>query len=115
MCALVMKRQKMKIKKGDKVIVLTGKDRGKRGEVVKVIPSERKLVVSGINIAKKHVKPSHTYPNGGIISLEMPIHSSNVALLDPKVDIATKVGYKTLADGKKVRFAKKSNEVIDNV
>lgn len=115
MRALVMTKQKMKVKKGDKVIVLTGKDRGKRGEVVKAIPAEGKVIVSGVNIAKKHVKPSQIHPNGGVIAIEMPIHVSNVALLDPKVDLPTKVGYKTLADGKKVRIAKKSKEVIDNV
>jgi len=114
MSALV-KKVKMKIKKGDKVIILTGKDRGKKGDVKKVIPAERKIIVSGINIFKKHVKPNETYPNGAIIQIEMPIHSSNVALLDPKLDVGTKVGYKTLSDGKKVRVAKKSKEIIDNI
>ena len=109
------KRVKLRIKKGDKVIILTGKDRGKRGEVIKVFPAEMKLLVSGINIAKKHVKPSQVHPNGGIIAKEMPIHYSNVALLDPKVDLPTRVGYKILEDGKKVRVAKRSNEIIDNV
>ncbi len=109
-----MKNIKLKIKKGDKVLVISGKDKGKKGDVVKVIPKEMRLVVSGINVAKKHVKPSQANPQGGILSKELPIHYSNVQLLDPKTDMGTKVGYKLLADGKKVRFAKKSGEIIDN-
>ena len=101
---------KLKIKKGDKVRVITGKDNGKVGNVVKVLPKENKLVVSGINIAKKHTKPSQT-SEGGILHIELPIHVSNVSHIDPKTNEITKVGYKIL-DGKKVRFAKKSGEII---
>ncbi len=110
-----MSQNKMKIRKGDSVIVLTGKDKGKKGQVARVIPAERKLVIGGINVVKKHTKPSKLNPNGGIVSKEMPIAVSNVAILDPKTDQPTRVGFKILSDGNKVRFAKKSGEVIDNV
>lgn len=109
-----MTNVKLKIKKGDKVVVLTGKDKGKKGTVLKVLPSEMRVVVEGINVAKKHVKPSQLNPQGGILSKEMPIHYSNLLLVDPKTDLPTKVGYKILGDNKKVRFARKSGEVIDN-
>lgn len=104
---------KLNIKKGDKVIVITGKDKGKNGEVIQVYPSENKVRVSGINIAKRHTKASYA-GSGGIIEKEMPIHVSNVSHIDPKNSKPTKVGVKILKDGKKVRFAKKSGEVIDN-
>jgi large subunit ribosomal protein L24 len=110
-----MSLNKMKLRKGDSVVVLTGKDKGKKGQITKVIPTERKVLVGGINVVKKHTKPSKMNPNGGIVSMEKPIASSNVAILDPKTDQPTRVGYKVLADGKKVRFAKKSGEIIDNV
>ena len=102
---------KMKIKKGDQVVVLSGDDKGKNGEVVKAMPKEGKVVVSGVNLVKRHTKPSQTTP-GGIVTKEAPIHVSNVALVDAKSGKATKVGYKTV-DGKKVRVARKSGEVID--
>ena len=103
---------KLKIKKGDRVIVTTGRDKGKSGQVVRVIPSENRAVVTGVNVAKRHQRQSATQ-EGGIISKEMPIHVSNIALADPKDGKPTRVGYKTLADGKKVRVAKRSGEVID--
>ena len=103
---------KLKIKKGDKVIVTTGKDRGKQGEVVRMIPTENRAVVRGVNLAKRHTKQTAAQ-EGGIVSKEMPIHVSNLALRDPKDGKPTRVGYKTLADGKKVRVAKRSGEVID--
>ena len=103
---------KLKIKKGDKVIVTTGKDKGRQGEVVRVIPSENRAVVRGANLAKRHTKQT-AGQEGGIISKEMPIHVSNLALRDPKDGKATRVGYKFLADGTKVRIAKRSGEVID--
>jgi large subunit ribosomal protein L24 len=109
-----MKKAKLKVKKGDQVIVLTGKDKGKKGEVMKVFPTEMKVLVTGVAIAKKHMKPSRVNPNGGIVSFEKPIHYSNVAIVDPKVGLPTKVGYKILEDGKKVRFARRSKEMIDN-
>ncbi len=103
---------KLKIKKGDKVIVITGKDKGKTGEVTKVLVQENKVIVSGINIAKRHTKPSQESA-GGIISKEMPIHISNVAYVDPKTNKATRLGIKMDKDGRKVRVAKKSGEVVD--
>ena len=102
---------KLKIKKGDKVQVVTGKNKGKVGDVIKVIPAENRVVVSGVNLAKKHTKPSQI-SEGGIIQKELPIHVSNVSHIDPKTNEITKVGYKMLEDGKKVRIAKKSGEII---
>ncbi|RED53721.1 50S ribosomal protein L24 [Aestuariispira insulae] len=102
-----------KVKKGDKVVVLAGRDKGKEGEVLSVIPAENKVVVSGVNVVKRHTRPSQTNA-GGIVSKEAAIDASNVALVDPKDGKATKVGFKVLEDGKKVRFAKRSGEVIDS-
>ena len=102
---------KLKVKKGDTVQVIHGKNKGKVGEVLRAFPSEQKVIVSGINLAKKHTKPNKT-SEGGIIQKELPIHISNVSHIDPKTNIITKVGYKTLEDGKKVRFSKKSGEII---
>lgn len=103
---------KLKLKKGDKVIVTTGKDKGKTGEITTVFPKENKVIVGGVNMVKRHTKPSQVSA-GGIISKEMPIHVSNVALVDPKTGKATRVGYKVEKDGHKVRVAKKSGEVVD--
>ena len=103
---------KLKIRKGDKVVVITGKDKGKQGEVVRTIPSENRAVVRGVNVAKRHQKQTATQ-EGGIVPKELPIQVSNLALIDPKDGKPTRVGYKTLADGKKVRVAKRSGEVID--
>lgn len=107
-----MSAVKLKIKKGDKVVVTTGKDKGKSGEIVRMIPTENRAVVRGVNLAKRHTKQT-AGQEGGIVSKEMPIHVSNLALRDPKDGKPTRVGYKTLADGKKVRVAKRSGEVID--
>ncbi len=104
---------KLKIKKGDTVQVTTGRDRGKTGEVLKVLPKEQRLIVSGVHMVKRHQRPSATNPSGGIETKEATIHVSNVALIDPKTDKPTRVGYKTLEDGRKVRFARRSGEVID--
>jgi len=103
-----------KIKKGDHVIVLSGKDKGKKGAVLKVIPSEQRVVVAGVHIVKRHVRPSQIDPEGGIKTFEAPIHISNVAALDPKSGQPTRVGFKTLKDGKKVRVARKSGELLDD-
>jgi len=103
---------KLKIRKGDRVVVLTGKDKGKSGDVVAVIPKENRAVVSGVNVARRHQRQS-AGQEGGIVSKEMPIHVSNLAHVDPKDGKATRVGYKTLDDGKKVRVARRSVEVID--
>ena len=102
----------MKIKKGDKVIVITGKDKGKTGEVVKAMPKENKVIVSGVNMAKRHQKPSQENA-GGIVSKEMPIHVSNVALIDPKSGKATRVAMRVEEGGRKVRIAKRSGDAID--
>ena len=103
---------KFKIRKGDKVIVITGKDRGKQGEIVRMIPDENRAVVRGINMVRRHTRQT-AGQEGGIISKEMPIQISNLALRDPKDGKPTRVGYKTLADGKKVRVARRSGETID--
>ena len=102
-----------KIKKGDNVIVLVGKDKGRSGTVLSVFPKENKLIVQGISIRKKHQKQTQTQ-QGGIIEQEAKLHISNVAIIDPKDQKASKVGFKFLKDGKKVRFAKKSGEVLDD-
>jgi large subunit ribosomal protein L24 len=103
-----------KIKKGDYVVVISGKDKGRKGEVKKVFPKEQRVVVSGIHMVKRHTRPTQWDPEGGIKQFEAPIHVSNVAHIDPKDGVATRVGFKTLKDGKKVRVAKKSGEVIDD-
>jgi large subunit ribosomal protein L24 len=102
----------MHVKKGDKVMVISGKDKGKTGVILKAFPKKDRVLVEGVNIVKKHAKPSQTNPQGGIISQEAPIHVSNVMPLDPKTGEPTRVGYKVV-DGKKVRVAKKSGEVLD--
>jgi len=101
-----------KIKKGDQVVVLTGKDKGKTGEVLNVLPSDARAVVQGVNVVKRHTKPTQTNP-GGIVDKEASIDLSNIAHLDPKDDKPTRVGFKEI-DGRKVRYAKRSGEVIDN-
>jgi len=101
-----------KIKKGDKVVVLVGRDKGRSGEVTQVIPKEGKALVSGVNLVKRHQKQSQTQ-EGGIISKEAPIQLSNIAIADPKDGKATRVGFKILDDGRKVRVAKRSGEMID--
>ena len=101
----------MFVKTGDKVMVISGKDKGKEGVVVKTLAAKDRVVVEGVNIVKKHQKPNNQYPQGGIVELEAPIHVSNVQLLDPSTNEPTKVGYK-VEDGKKVRFAKKSGTTL---
>ncbi len=101
----------LKIKKGDRVVVTSGRDKGKRGEVIQVIPSENRALVRGVNIVRRHQKQSASQ-EGGIISKEGPIQISNLALEDPKDGEPTRVGFKFLEDGRKVRFAKRSGEVI---
>jgi large subunit ribosomal protein L24 len=103
---------KLKIKKGDHVVVITGKDKGKKGEVLKVLPEENRAIVSGVAMVRRHQRQTTTQ-EGGIISKEAPIHISNLALEDPKDGKPTRVGYKFLKDGRKVRFARRSGEVID--
>ncbi|NOU92890.1 50S ribosomal protein L24 [Paenibacillus sp. LMG 31456] len=103
----------MNVKKDDTVFVITGKDKGKKGRIIAAYPRENRVLVEGVNLIKKHTKPSQSNPQGGIISQEAPIHVSNVMLIDPKSGQPTRVGYKVLDNGKKVRIAKKSGEVID--
>ncbi len=102
----------LKIKKGDRVIVLAGRSKGKTGDVLQVFPKQDRLIVQGVNMVKRHTRPTQTTA-GGIIEKEASIHISNLAHIDPKTSMATRVGYKTLEDGRKVRFAKKSGEIID--
>lgn len=101
----------LKIKKGDRVVVISGRDKGKRGEVVRVMPTETTALVRGVNIVRRHQKQSASQ-EGGIVSKEGPIQLSNLALEDPKDGKPTRVGFKFLEDGRKVRFAKRSGEVI---
>jgi large subunit ribosomal protein L24 len=108
-----MTQPKLKIKKGDRVVVLAGRDKGKRGEVLRVIPSENRALVQGVNIVRRHQKQS-AQQEGGIVSKEVPIHLSNVAIEDPADGSPSRVGYKFMDDGRKVRFAKRSGEAIDD-
>ena len=105
-------QRKLKIKKGDQVVVLTGRDKGQKGEVLKVLREENRVIVQGVNMRKKHRKPTQQQP-GGIDEVEASLHVSNVSLVDPKTDKPTRVGYTVLKGGRKVRVAKKSGEVID--
>jgi large subunit ribosomal protein L24 len=102
-----------KIKKDDVVVVLSGKDKGKTGKVLKVMPTAEKLIVEGVNMVSRAVKPSMADPNGGMKRFEGPVHLSNVAVRDPKTGKATRVGFKILEDGRKVRVAKRSGVQID--
>jgi len=101
------------IRKGDRVAVLSGRDKGKTGDVVKVFPKRERAVVQGVNMVKRHTRPSGGNA-GGIVEKEATVHVSNLALIDPKDDKPTRVGVKILGDGRKVRFAKRSGEVIDS-
>ena len=101
-----------RIKKGDKVVVLAGRDKGKEGEVIEVRPQEARVLVRGVNVVKRHTRPSMS-TQGGIEEKEAPIAVSNVAHVDPKDNKPTRVGFRTLDDGRKVRYAKRSGEVLD--
>ena len=103
---------KLKIKKGDKVVIIAGKDKGKTGEVLRVVPKDMRVLVQGVNMVKRHTRPAMGQP-GGIVEKEAAIHVSNVAHIDPQSGKPTRVGYKTLDDGRKVRFARRSGEVLD--
>jgi len=109
-----MAKKKFKIKAGDKVVVIAGKEKGKTGKVLRVLPEEEKVIVEGIKLVKKHLKPSQKYPEGGIIEKEAPIHISNVMLADPKGGKPTRVGVK-FENGKKIRYAKRSGSTIDQI
>ena len=103
---------KYKVMKGDTVVVVAGRDKGKKGSVLKMLPKEGRAIVQGVNVAKRHTKQSAS-TQGGIVSKEMPIHVSNIAHIDPSDNKPTRVGYKMLDDGSRVRVAKRSGEVID--
>ena len=103
---------KLHIRKGDEVIVLAGDDKGRKGKVLKVLVTKQRALVEGVNMVSKSMKPSAKNPQGGIVKQEAPIHGSNLSLIDPKSGKATRVGMKKTDDGKKVRVAKKSGEVI---
>ena len=100
------------IRKGDKVVVITGSDKGKKGSVLKVFPGESRALVQGVNMVKRHQRQTQSQ-QAGIVTKEAPIQLSNIAHADPKTGKATRIGFKTLGDGRRVRFAKKSGEVID--
>ncbi|MBF0707199.1 MULTISPECIES: 50S ribosomal protein L24 [Bacillaceae] len=102
----------MHVKKGDKVKVISGKDKGKQGVILEAYPKKERVIVEGVNLVKKHSKPSQANPQGGIIEQEAAVHVSNVMALDPKSGEPTRVGYK-VDNGKKVRISKKSGEVLD--
>lgn len=103
------------VRKGDTVVVVAGKERGKRGRVLRVIPDKNRVVIERINMIKKHQRPTQKLRQGGIIEREAPFHLSNVMLLDPRNDKPTRVGVRQLADGTKARIARKSGEIIDKV
>lgn len=102
----------MKLKKGDNVIVITGKDKGKKGKIVKVFPKENRVVVEGINKTKKHQRPRKTNEKGSILEISMPLHASNVLLVDPKTGKGTRIGKKKIGEKTIVRIAKKSNQEV---
>ena len=103
-----------RIRKGDTVVVITGADKGRRGEVLRVMPKAERAVVQGVNIAKRHTKPRGMGEPGGIVEREATIHLSNLMLIDPKSEKPTKVGFRVLDDGRKVRVAKATGDVIES-
>ncbi len=103
-----------RIRKGDRVVVITGADKGKQGEVLQVLPKDDRAIVQGVRVVKRHTKPTGMGSPGGIIEKEGPIHLSNVMLIDPKTDKPTKVGFRVLDGGRKVRVAKSTGEVIES-
>ncbi len=107
-----MSAPKLKVKKGDRVVVVAGRDKGKKGEVLQVFPTENRARVQGVNVVRRHQKQS-PQQDGGIISKELPIHISNIAVEDPSDGSPSRVGFKITEDGRKVRYAKRSGELID--
>ena len=103
---------KLKVKKGDNVVVISGRDKGKQGKVLRVFPTEARAIVQGVHIARRHTKPRMGDP-GGIVEKEATIHISNLAHIDPQTNKPTRIGYRLLNDGRKVRVARRSGEVID--
>lgn len=108
-----MSSPRIRLKKGDKVVVLTGKDKGQRGEILKMLRPKNKAIVQGVNMVKRHTAPSQTGP-GGIIEKELPVHLSNLAIEDPKDGKPTRIGIRTLKDGTRERFARRSGEAIND-
>ena len=104
--------KKFKIKKGDKVVVTTGRDKGKSGEVARVLRAEDRVLVQGVNMVQRHTRPTQ-FNTGGIVEKEAPLHISNVAHIDPKTDKPTRVGFRVEEDGRKVRVARRSGEAVD--
>jgi large subunit ribosomal protein L24 len=104
----------MKIKRDDTVLIISGNDKGKRGRVLRVYPEQDRIIVEGVRMMKKHTKPTQRDPQGGIIEREAPLHVSNVMLVDPKNDEPTRVGRQSLDEGRRVRVAKRSGEMIDS-
>ncbi len=107
-----MEKNKIKIRKGDNIIVIAGKHKGASGEVISIFPEKKKVIIRGVNMVKRHTKPSQA-STGGIVEKEMPIDISNISFVDPKESKPTKIGFKILDDGRKVRFSKRSGEIID--
>lgn len=105
-------KPKLKVKKGDRVVVTTGRDKGMTGEIMRVLPKKNRAFVQGVNMVKRHTRPGQGQA-GGIVEKEASIHVSNLAHIDPTTDKPTRVGYRFLKDGRKVRYAKRSGEVID--
>jgi len=103
----------LSVKKEDTVLVITGKNKGKRGRVISVLPAKQKLIVEGVNVKKKHMKPNKQYQQGGIIEKESPVTLSNIMLVCPKCDAPTRIGNRELEDGRKLRVCKKCKEVMD--
>jgi len=104
---------KRKIKRGDRVTVISGRNKGRAGEVMRILTKQDRAIVQGVNMVKRHRRPSATSP-GGIDEIEAPIHISNLAHIDPKTNLPTRVGYRFMEDGRKMRFAKRSGEIIDS-
>lgn len=104
---------KVHVRKGDTVVVITGKDAGRKGKVLGVLPKKQRVIVEKINVVKRHTRPTRSLPQGGILEKEAPVHSSNVMLYCSKCDRPTRVGKKVLSDGKRVRVCKKCGEVLD--
>lgn len=107
-----MQRNKMKFKKGDLVLVIVGKDKGKQGHIVKAMPQEMKVVVDGVNVRAKRIKPTAANPSPSMMNVEYPIHVSNISHIDPRTGLRTRVGYKINSDGTKIRVSKKTGETI---
>ncbi len=101
-----------RIHKGDRVMVISGEDRGREGKVLKVLPKSDRAIVEGVNFVKRHIRPSQKNPQGGIIEKEAPVHMSNLMVIDPKTNEPTRTRFETLQDGRKVRVSKKSGEMI---